>query len=192
MKRTPAKPQKITEEQIQKIEQTVFTALEPRLDPKFYLLAVRFEKEAGYWYLRIYVEGRDFAISLNDCEQISRELDPLMDDMPCLQDLAYSLEVSSPGLFRSLETQREFDFYRGQPVRIEGKPMPKGQRLGPKSQVKPQEGILQAFDEPTRTVTLQKADSSESFTVALGQDLVTYLNPTIKMPDDTEENPDTP
>jgi ribosome maturation factor RimP len=144
---------------------------------------VNFEKEAGYWYLRIYVEGRDFSISLNDCEAVSRALDPLLDEFFPLQELSYSLEVSSPGLFRPLRQEREFAFYAGRPVRVENKPPQKG-KPAPKAVSKPEEGILQAFDPARRVVTLKRPENNETFEVALGEEKMVCLNPEVHFPGD--------
>lgn len=183
MKRAPAKPVKLEPDQIREIETRVFELAEKHLDSRFYLLDVSFEKEAGYWYLRVYVEGKDFTISLSDCEVVSRALDPLLDEFPPVKDLSYYLEVSSPGLFRPLRNPREFVFYAGRPVRIESKPTPKG-KPGPKVTVKPQEGTLQAFDPQHNVVTLKQADKTVE--VALSDDIAVCLNPEVHMPTDED------
>ncbi|HEY9685807.1 MAG TPA: hypothetical protein V6C52_02400 [Coleofasciculaceae cyanobacterium] len=184
MKRAPAKPVKLTPDQIREIDAAVFHLVEEHLDARFYLLDVNFEKEAGYWYLRIYVEGRDFSISLNDCEAVSRALDPLLDEFPPLQDHSYSLEVSSPGLFRPLRKEREFVFYAGRPVRVESKPLKKSGKPAPEAPLKLGEGILQAFDPARNVVTLKRSENNETFEVALDEEKMVCLNPEVHLPGD--------
>lgn len=188
MKRAPAKPIKLSPEEIRAIELAVFSVVEKQLDAKFYLLAVDFEKEAGFWYLRIYVEGKQEAISLSDCEQISRALDPLLDELPELQDYSYSLEVSSPGLFRPLKTEREFAFYQGRVLRVETRP-PAGKgkskaKAAAQAPLRSEEGLLQAYDAQRGVVTLQRMDSVDRVEVALDADTVAFLNPVIRFPDE--------
>ncbi len=55
-------------------------------------------------------------ISHRDCEQYSRRLAMLLDDMKVLPN--YSLEVSSPGLDRKVRTPEEFIRFTGAPVKI--------------------------------------------------------------------------
>lgn len=55
-------------------------------------------------------------ISHRDCEQYSRRLAALLDDMKVLPN--YSLEVSSPGLDRKVRTPEEFIRFAGAPVKI--------------------------------------------------------------------------
>ncbi len=197
MKRAPAKPIKLSPEAIQALEAALLPVIEKALDPRFYLLAVAFEKEAGYWYLRVYVEGRDFVISLDDCERISRALDPLIDEWPGLAELSFSLEVSSPGLFRPLSTPREFDFYAGRPVRIEARPTD-AEKAQAKKQLKKQafvapkilhEGTLQGFDPIQNKLKLKKNTSDELFDVPLTPDVLVVLNPELRLPDDGTEAP---
>ncbi len=182
MKRTPPKPVKLSPDQIAAIETTVFELAQANLPAEFYLLAVELDKEAGYWYLRIYVEGQDAPVSLNDCERISRMLDPLVEGLNLLEDLPYSLEISSPGLFRPLKTCREFAFYTGKPVRIESG----AAKTSPRNRPPAREGVLQAYDETRRVVTIRGTDG-QTADLALDGDTVVYLNPEVHFPDEEDE-----
>jgi ribosome maturation factor RimP len=192
MKRSPVKSMQLTPETVRAIELAVFQAVERHLESRFYLLDVTLEKEAGYWALRIYVEETGGAISLSDCETISRSLEDMLDALPQLGDLSYNLEVSSPGLFRPLKRQREFDFFMGRPVRVEavrqpGKGAKKAQpALGAKPGLNAQEGILQAYDAERHAVTLKRPTVDETFEVLLNDTNVIYLNPVIHFPDADE------
>ncbi|GBF81010.1 ribosome maturation factor RimP [Aphanothece sacrum] len=55
--------------------------------------------------------------SLDDCEQISRELELTLDEAQILEG-AYVLEISSPGISRQLTSDREFMTFKGFPVLI--------------------------------------------------------------------------
>jgi ribosome maturation factor RimP len=193
MKRSPVKPIQLSPETVRSIEAAVFQAVEPLLESRFYLLDVALEKEAGYWYLRIYVEETDGAISLNDCETISRALEDKLEALPQLSDLSYSLEVSSPGLFRPLKRQREFDFFIGRPVRIETvssqalglkkKPKKNQLALGAEAGLNSLEGILQGYNAEQNVVTLKRPLNDETFEVPLDSTQVIYLNSVIRFPD---------
>jgi ribosome maturation factor RimP len=187
-------------EQVWELVAQVFALAEAALeaqDARLYLLDVAFEKEAGEWYLRLYIEGRDFAVSLDDCERVSRALDPLMETLAPLRDLPYHLEVSSPGLFRPLRTSREFAFYRGRPVRVilEEPGVAKGRRkslLTPKTLA---EGALEEFDPERRTVSLRQADARAPGTadapgvleIPLTEGVAVLLNPDVRFPEEVWE-----
>lgn len=67
---------------------------------------VEFLKEGPDYYLRVYID-RDGGVGINDCEEVSRRLDPLLDEENFIND-PYILEVSSPGLGRALRRPRDF------------------------------------------------------------------------------------
>jgi ribosome maturation factor RimP len=77
---------------------------------------VQFRQEPIGWVLRviIYKEG---GTSVDDCTKVSRELSRLLD----VEDLIpqkYVLEVSSPGLDRPLQSERDFLRNKGEKVRL--------------------------------------------------------------------------
>lgn len=80
------------------------------------LYDLEFVKEAGQYFLRVYIDSDD-GVNINDCEKVSRALSKILDqEDPIEQD--YILEVSSPGLERSLKTDKHFKKYIGASVRI--------------------------------------------------------------------------
>lgn len=194
MKRAPAKPIKLTAEQIQHIEAALFSAIEPLLAENFFLLDVTLEKEAGYWYLRIYVEEKNQGISLSECETISRTIDPVIDELPELQDFPFSLEVSSPGLFRPLRRPREFDFFRGKSVRVEDRPtVTKGKKTVPPNKARTVEGILENYSADHGLLTLKNPQTQETLEIVLDDTKIVCLNPVIHFPEESgtfDEAPD--
>ncbi|GAB4371936.1 MAG: ribosome maturation factor RimP [Elainellaceae cyanobacterium] len=56
-------------------------------------------------------------VGLNDCERMSRALEATLDASDLIPE-AYVLEVSSPGISRSLTTDREFVSFKGFPVTV--------------------------------------------------------------------------
>ena len=71
----------------------------------FELVDVEYVKEAGSWYLRVYID-KEGGIAVDDCEVVSREADPILDTDDCIEE-SYILEVSSPGL-RAVEGCKEY------------------------------------------------------------------------------------
>ena len=72
---------------------------------------VEYVREAGQWYLRVYID-KDGGVSINDCETMSRTLDPLLDEADPIQE-AYVFEVCSAGAERELKRPGDFERYMG-------------------------------------------------------------------------------
>ena len=77
---------------------------------------VEYVREAGTWYLRIFID-KENGVSINDCENISRKLDPLLDEADPIAE-PYYLEISSPGIERELRTQIHIDACEGWDVEV--------------------------------------------------------------------------
>lgn len=78
---------------------------------------VEFEKEGGEYMLTVTVDHPE-GVFIDQCEQISRALDPLLDakefnDMP-----SYTLCVSSAGLSRKLKKPEHFKAFLGEEIEI--------------------------------------------------------------------------
>jgi ribosome maturation factor RimP len=67
--------------------------------------------------LRVDIRRLDAETGLEDCQRMSRALEPCLDEAEVLPS-AYVLEVSSPGIDRALTSDREFISFRGFPVHI--------------------------------------------------------------------------
>ncbi|MFC1575020.1 ribosome maturation factor RimP [Gemmatimonadota bacterium] len=78
-------------------------------------------------------------ISVDQCAEISRALEPWLDDHSGVPE-RYVLEVSSPGVERPLTRRRDWERFRGLAVRIKGRDFPgeRGNRL---------EGVLLGLEE---------------------------------------------
>ena len=77
---------------------------------------IEYVKENGEYYLRIYIE-KDGGITLSDCEALSRRVSDLMDEKDPIKD-PYFLEVSSPGLNRTLFTENHYKRFIGREVMV--------------------------------------------------------------------------
>ncbi|BAY16681.1 hypothetical protein NIES2109_19990 [Nostoc sp. HK-01] len=76
--------------------------------------------------LRIDIRNPQQDTGLEDCERMSRALEPCLDAAEIIPD-AYVLEVSSPGISRQLVTDREFISFKGFPVIVTTSPPHDGQ-----------------------------------------------------------------
>lgn len=77
---------------------------------------VRFEKEGPDWYLRVLIE-RDTPLDTDTCEDVTRAIDPLLDEADPIEQ-SYYLEVGSPGLGRRLTREEHFARYLGEKVAV--------------------------------------------------------------------------
>ena len=77
---------------------------------------IEYVKENGEYYLRIYIE-KEGGITLSDCEALSRRVSDLMDEKDPIPE-AYFLEVSSPGLNRTLFTETHYKRFVGREVMV--------------------------------------------------------------------------
>lgn len=103
---------------------------------------VEFVKEAGEFYLRVYID-KEGGVTIDDCEAVSRRLSDELDRADYIEE-AYILEVSSPGLGRTLKKDRHFDKSIGDEVEVKlYKPIEKQKEFI---------GILKAYDEKTVTI----------------------------------------
>ena len=68
--------------------------------------------------VQIMAERPDGTMLIEDCEEISRALSPVMDVADPIER-AYRLEISSPGIDRPLVRRSDFERYTGHLVKIE-------------------------------------------------------------------------
>ena len=67
---------------------------------------VEYVKEGAEWYLRVTIDSDD-GIGIDDCERVSRAINPIIDEADPIEDFYY-LEVSSPGIERVLRRPEHF------------------------------------------------------------------------------------
>lgn len=78
---------------------------------------VRFEKEGALWYLRVFLDHAERAVNITDCENVTRPLNKLLDELDPIEQ-SYTLEVGSAGLERELIRETHFDACEGCTVRV--------------------------------------------------------------------------
>lgn len=115
----------------------------------FELVDVEYVKEAGTWYLRLYID-KEGGITIDDCEAVSRLFSDKLDEEDFIDD-AYIMEVSSPGLGRPLKKEKDFKRSIGKEVEI--------RTYRPIDRQKEFFGILSAYDETHVTITLDNQET---------------------------------
>lgn len=109
---------------------------------------VEYVKEGTEWYLRITLDSDD-GIDIDDCEKVSRAINPIIDEADPIEDFYY-LEVSSPGLERVLRKQEHFEASIGCEIEI--------RLFAPdENKKKSYTGTLSSYDEESITVDLAEA-----------------------------------
>ena len=77
---------------------------------------VEYVREAGQWYLRLYLD-KDGGVDILDCEAVSRKVSDLLDEADPIEG-SYTFEVSSAGAERPLKRPSDFQRFLGPPVLV--------------------------------------------------------------------------
>ena len=115
---------------------------------------VEYVREAGTWYLRVYID-KEGGVGIEDCERISRALDPILDEADPIPD-SYVFEVGSAGIERELKRPSDFELYMGSEVEL--------RLYQPHEGSKVFVGTLSAYNDGT--VTISSGGREMSFTKA--------------------------
>ena len=119
-------------------------------EQKIELVDVEYVKEAGTWYLRVYID-KEGGVTILDCETVSRALSDALDaDDPT--DDAYVLEVSSPGLGRAIKKEKDLVRNLNRPVEIH--------LYQAVEKEKDWIGELKAFDKDTVTILANEKEQT--------------------------------
>ncbi len=126
--------------------ETVDALLRGTVETMGYVLdEVEFKKEQGNWVLTLYLYGEN-PITLDDCEKVSRAVEPVLDEADPIEQ-AYYLSVSSIGLDRPLKKDK--DFQRNLSKMLDVK------LYAPLDKKKEFAGTLLSFDEESFTLGLK-------------------------------------
>ena len=77
---------------------------------------VEYVREAGSWYLRLFID-KEGGVGIDDCERISRRLDPILDEADPIPE-SYVFEVGSAGAERELKRPSDFEQFMGDEVEV--------------------------------------------------------------------------
>ena len=111
---------------------------------------VEYVREAGQLFLRVYID-KDGGVSINDCEALSRALDPVLDEADPIPD-SYVFEVGSAGAERELKRPGDFEQFMGSEVEV--------RLYQPVNGGKVYVGVLAGYDNGRVTVTVGKNEVS--------------------------------
>lgn len=103
---------------------------------------VEYVREGGEWFLRLYID-KEGGVDINDCEAVSRAVDPILDEKDPIPD-SYHFEVSSAGLERALKRPEHFAQSMGKPVVV--------RLYRPKDGTKEFTGALEGYDNGRVTI----------------------------------------
>lgn len=99
-----------------KVEETVEEILMPITEKLgLNLIDIEYKKEGNNYVLRTIIDKPE-GIVIDDCENVSRELDKKLDEIDPIPH-EYYLEVQSPGE-RVLRKDREFEYFKGRDVEV--------------------------------------------------------------------------
>ena len=100
-----------------KITEKVFELAKPVVEEEgCSLWDVEYVREAGTRYLRIYID-KTGGVSIDDCERVSRRLDPMLDEADPIPE-SYVFEVGSAGAERELKRPSDFEQFMGSEVEV--------------------------------------------------------------------------
>ena len=112
---------------------------------------VEYVKEGSDYYLRAYIDKPE-GVSIIDCENVSRALSDALDRADFIPD-AYILEVSSPGLGRTLKKDKHLQKSIGQEVEI--------RLFKAIDKCKEFSGTLESFDE--KVIVISEGETTRTF-----------------------------
>lgn len=120
------------------IKDTVREAILPTVTELGYRIwDVTYTKIGADYHLEITIDSDD-GIGIEDCERVSRAIDPILEEENPIEGFYY-LEVSSPGVERELRTDEHISLSLGEKVEVK--------LFAPKDGVKSLVGTLASFED---------------------------------------------
>ena len=108
---------------------------------------VEYVREGSERFLRLYLDKEDGAVDINDCEAISRAVDPILDEKDPIKE-SYHFEVCSAGLERALKRPGDFERFMGSTITVK--------LYRPRNGLKEIPGILRGYEDGKVTVEAGK------------------------------------
>lgn len=109
---------------------------------------VEFQKEGADWVLRLTIDKQG-GVGIEDCEAFSRLIDPLLDEANFIEP-HYLLEVSSPGIFRTLKYPWQFERFYGERIEV--------RLFAPQKGTKQLIGILEHYHDGELTLVCEDGE----------------------------------
>lgn len=111
---------------------------------------VRFVKEGGSYYLRLFIDRENGNIGIEDCVKMSEAIDKPIDELDPI-DVPYSLQVSSPGAERELTRDFQFKKYIDMKILVKF--------IRPYGDKRTYECVLKDYDKGMITVLLENGET---------------------------------
>ena len=107
---------------------------------------VEYVREGSEYFLRLYLD-KEGGVDINDCEAVSRAMDPILDEADPIST-SYQFEVCSAGLERTLKRPSDFARFMGSPITVK--------LYRPRNGLKEIPCVLTGYDDGKLTVTAGK------------------------------------
>ena len=107
---------------------------------------VEYVREGSEYFLRLYLD-KEGGVDINDCEAVSRAVDPILDEKDPIPG-SYHFEVCSAGLERALKRPGDFQRFLGSPITVK--------LYRPRNGLKEIPCVLKAYDQGKLTVEAGK------------------------------------
>lgn len=98
-----------------KVSDIVKEKIAPMFTGDVRLVDVEYEKRNDGMHLVVYIDKPN-GVMIDDCVEVSRMIDPVLDELNPTNDEKYSLDVSSYGLDKPLKFDWQFKNYTGKKV----------------------------------------------------------------------------
>ncbi len=134
-------------------------------DMGYEVIEIEYAKKSDGMNLTFYID-KDEGIDIQDCELVSKKIDPILDEINPTDDVPYILNVSSPGIDRPLTKERDFIRNLNKEISITLFSKMNGKKVF--------EGILISYDD--KNITIKIAD--ENFTFERNK--IAHIVPVIK------------
>ena len=105
---------------------------------------VEYVREAGQWYLRVFID-KNGGVDILDCENISRTVSDLLDEADPIEG-SYVFEVGSAGAERLLKRPSDFERFMGADVLLK--------TYKPRDGRKEFSGVLAGYDDGAVSLTV--------------------------------------
>ena len=107
---------------------------------------VEYVREGSEYFLRLYLD-KEGGVDINDCEAISRAVDPILDEKDPVPG-SYHFEVCSAGLERALKRPSDFERFMGSNITVK--------LYRPRNGLKEIPCVLTGYEDGKITVTAGK------------------------------------
>ena len=107
---------------------------------------VEYVREGSEYFLRLYLD-KEGGVDINDCEAVSRAVDPILDEKDHIPG-SYHFEVCSAGLERALKRPGDFQRFMGSPITVK--------LYRPRNGLKEIPCVLKGYDDGKITVEAGK------------------------------------